>query len=568
MKKLSLILSNERLQNGESETEAKKKIAEHLVDQDFRRRYGYWEWSMVADEAKFFSPDLISFYNPQELKKLRKEQQSFEIISNIEDAYAFVLDTKLITPARLTRDPFRSFIAEIENLCGLFVGARYKPGLDALMEHPFINHFAWPSEEWVDLAKALHEPINKRLQEAQGHFLIIDDELGEIRDFFGALMKREELTQQTVSGYSESSVDYPIHYFWWGNFVDFGEGCSSTTKYIQKLVTNGTPCIILADIFLDETHPEGGIEVIWHSFNKLEKSEIEKLAVVWFTQHEDKEFDKKITKLKDKLSISNKLKKRTPGIQKYIVETKETFRDIFRGEVEDNPDLFEKLGQKMTRWFKTTEEVRKKTGKEVEKWRIPVQPKILDSSVLIDGKILGITKSGFIEGTMIIPRFILEEVKRIADSKYPPRREKGEKGLDCVKKLQEIDEKINIHVEVRDPKYHSQNKVDYKLVRYAKSLDAILLTMDSNLLKHAVAESVSVLNPNSLRQAIGPKYRPGDEIEIEVLEKGTHPHQGVGYADDHKKVVIDRGDQSLKQKISVKIKNYHNGIYFAFPIEK
>ncbi len=181
-----------------------------------------------------------------------------------------------------------------------------------------------------------------------------------------------------------------------------------------------------------------------------------------------------------------------------------------------------------------------------------ISPKLLDTSVIIDGRIGDLVKSGFIEGTIIIPEFILDELHNIADSSDSLRRRKGRRGLDI---LNQMRKSKKVKVETINKDYPDVQDVDRKLIQLAKELGAQLITTDYNLNKVVKVENLSVLNINELANAVKPKFIPGQELEVEVIEKGEEIGQGVGYLDDGTMVVVENGRRFIGKKIPAKVKS-------------
>jgi uncharacterized protein YacL len=173
--------------------------------------------------------------------------------------------------------------------------------------------------------------------------------------------------------------------------------------------------------------------------------------------------------------------------------------------------------------------------------------KILDTSVIIDGRIADIAETGFLSGTLIIPRFVLLELQHIADSSDPMRRKRGRRGLDILNKLQ----KSNYPVEIIDTDFPSVPAVDSKLVELAKAMTCPIITNDFNLNKVAELQGVAVLNINELSNALRPVVLPGEEFKVFVLREGKEYNQGVGYLDDGTMVVVDSGREFMNQKVDV-----------------
>ena len=175
-------------------------------------------------------------------------------------------------------------------------------------------------------------------------------------------------------------------------------------------------------------------------------------------------------------------------------------------------------------------------------------PKIVDTSVIVDGRIVEIVESGFIEGAFIVPRFVLRELQTIADSLDPLKRTRGRRGLDVLARLQEL-----TAVEIIDREYDDMplGNVDAKLVRLAQERSAKLLTNDYNLNRVAHVEGVAVLNINELANAVKPVVLPGEELHVQVIREGKEPHQGVGYLDDGTMIVVEQGRRLIGEATDV-----------------
>ena len=173
-------------------------------------------------------------------------------------------------------------------------------------------------------------------------------------------------------------------------------------------------------------------------------------------------------------------------------------------------------------------------------------PKVIDTSVIIDGRISDLVKTGFLEGPIYIPEFVLEELHGIADSSDSLRRRKGRRGLDI---LAEIRKSSEAEVEIVDQDFPDVHDVDHKLIRLAKALDAKILTTDYNLNKVAKVSGVEVLNINELANALKPRFIPGEELEVEVIDRGQEIGQGVGYLDDGTMVVVENGRRYIGKKV-------------------
>ncbi len=173
-------------------------------------------------------------------------------------------------------------------------------------------------------------------------------------------------------------------------------------------------------------------------------------------------------------------------------------------------------------------------------------PKLLDTSVIIDGRISDLVKTGFIEGRLIIPQFVLDELHNIADSSDNLRRRKGRRGLDILGELRR-NELIKTEMTNRD--FSDLGAVDRKLIQLAKELHAQILTTDYNLNKVAKVENIEVLNINELANAVKPRFIPGEELDVEVIDRGEEIGQGIGYLDDGTMVVVENGRRYIGKKI-------------------
>jgi len=173
-------------------------------------------------------------------------------------------------------------------------------------------------------------------------------------------------------------------------------------------------------------------------------------------------------------------------------------------------------------------------------------PKLIDTSAIIDGRIGDLVKTGFIEGKIIIAEFVLSELHAIADSSDNLRRRKGRRGLDI---LGELRRSTEVEIETLSRDYPGVPDVDRKLIQLAKELNAKIITTDYNLNKVAKVEGVPVLNINELANAIKPRFIPGEEIEVEVIDKGEEIGQGIGYLDDGTMVVVENGRRFIGKKI-------------------
>jgi uncharacterized protein YacL len=178
--------------------------------------------------------------------------------------------------------------------------------------------------------------------------------------------------------------------------------------------------------------------------------------------------------------------------------------------------------------------------------------KVIDTSALIDGRIYEITKLGFIEGKIVIPRFVLEELQTLADSTDPMVRTKGKKGLDIVSKMRTL-EKPPVEIYERD--FPWIKDVDAKLVELSKRLSAKLVTTDYNLNRVASIKGVEILNINDLANALKPVVAVGEELVVLLVKEGKEKNQGVGYLDDGTMVVVDNAKHLIGHKVKILVNN-------------
>lgn len=174
--------------------------------------------------------------------------------------------------------------------------------------------------------------------------------------------------------------------------------------------------------------------------------------------------------------------------------------------------------------------------------------KILDTSVIIDGRIIDIIRAGFIEGVIVIPTFVLEELQHIADSSDNLRRSKGRRGLDILKEIQEQED---VKVEINPESYDDIKEVDSKLLSMAKDLKAAVITNDYNLNKVAGVRGIKVLNINELANAVKPVVIPGEEMNVTVIKDGKEANQGLSYLSDGTMIVVEDGKRLIGQNIDV-----------------
>ena len=177
-------------------------------------------------------------------------------------------------------------------------------------------------------------------------------------------------------------------------------------------------------------------------------------------------------------------------------------------------------------------------------------PKILDTSVIIDGRVADICETGFIEGTLVITQFILQELQHVADSADPIKRTRGKRGLEILHRIQK---QVNVDVKIVDQDFPRIREVDAKLVELAKKMGAKIITNDSNLNKVAELQGVDVLNINQLTNALKPIVLPGEDISVKVIKEGKEAGQGVAYLDDGTMVVVENGLKYMGKSIDVMV---------------
>jgi len=178
------------------------------------------------------------------------------------------------------------------------------------------------------------------------------------------------------------------------------------------------------------------------------------------------------------------------------------------------------------------------------------RPKILDTSVIIDGRVADVVEAGFLEGTLVVPAFVLRELQHIADSSDPLKRNRGRRGLDILQRMQK---KAGLRVEISEQEFPDVRDVDAKLVALAKLLGGQVVTNDFNLNKVCELHGVRALNVNELTNALKPVVLPGEELRVTILREGKEVNQGVAYLDDGTMVVIDNGRRHIGQPVEVQV---------------
>ena len=175
---------------------------------------------------------------------------------------------------------------------------------------------------------------------------------------------------------------------------------------------------------------------------------------------------------------------------------------------------------------------------------------LVDTSVLMDGRIVPVAQTGFIGGTLVIPRSVIGELQFLADHADADKRARARYGLDVVTELQAME---RVNVELLQDGSHAREGVDNRLLKLAKQHGAVIMTLDYNLNKVAAVEGTEVLNLNELAQSIRMEHLPGEKITLELIQKGQDAHQGVGYLPDGTMVVVEQASAQIGQTLNVEI---------------
>lgn len=176
--------------------------------------------------------------------------------------------------------------------------------------------------------------------------------------------------------------------------------------------------------------------------------------------------------------------------------------------------------------------------------------KILDTSVIIDGRIADIAETGFLDGVLVIPQFVLRELQLVADSADSMKRNRGRRGLDILARVQKM---ANLHVQIVEEDFPQTREVDMKLIELAKVFDCKVITNDFNLNKVAQLHGVEVLNINELANALKPIVLPGETMRVFILKEGKEYNQGVAYLDDGTMVVVDNAKKLISKTIDISV---------------
>lgn len=192
----------------------------------------------------------------------------------------------------------------------------------------------------------------------------------------------------------------------------------------------------------------------------------------------------------------------------------------------------------------------KRRNNEEQKELVSPNAKILDTSVIIDGRIADICQTKFLEGPIVIPQFVLDELQQIADSSDVLKRNRGRRGLDILNRIQKD---LPIEVKIYEEDFEDIQAVDSKLIKLAQLIDGIVVTNDFNLNKICDFQGVQVLNINDLANAVKPVVLPGEELIVHVIKDGKEQNQGVAYLDDGTMIVIEEGKEFIGKRIEVLI---------------
>ena len=195
-------------------------------------------------------------------------------------------------------------------------------------------------------------------------------------------------------------------------------------------------------------------------------------------------------------------------------------------------------------------EKEKERDKEHTSQVVPVTQILLDTSAIIDGRIADISQTGFVSGALVVPRFVLNELQRIADSADTMRRNRGRRGLEMLNRLQKD---ATVPIEITDADIEDVVEVDGKLVKMARNLHCPIITNDFNLNRVAELQGVKVLNINELANAVKPVLLPGEDIHIKIMQEGKELGQGVGYLDDGTMIVVEGGRQYMGMTVEVTV---------------
>jgi uncharacterized protein YacL len=184
----------------------------------------------------------------------------------------------------------------------------------------------------------------------------------------------------------------------------------------------------------------------------------------------------------------------------------------------------------------------------------PESMKLLDTSVLIDGRIADVCEAHFLDGVLAVPQFVLHELQFVADSSDSLKRQRGRRGLEVLERMQKMP---NVDVRILDQEPSQADDVDHKLVELARRLGAKIVTNDFNLNKVATVQGLAILNVNQLANALKPVVLPGEPMRVLILREGKEPNQGVAYLDDGTMVVVDGGRRLINKSVDIQVTSVH-----------
>ena len=179
---------------------------------------------------------------------------------------------------------------------------------------------------------------------------------------------------------------------------------------------------------------------------------------------------------------------------------------------------------------------------------------MLDTSVIIDGRVADIADAQFLDGTVVIPQFVLRELQLVADSADPLKRQRGRRGLEVLQRIQKM---AHLEVQIADDDFPQVADVDLKLIELAKRYDAKIVTNDFNLNKVATLQGIEILNVNQLANALKPVVLPGETMRVFILREGKEYNQGVAYLDDGTMVVVDGARKMINKTIDITVTSVH-----------
>ncbi|MCS7279512.1 MAG: PIN domain-containing protein [Thermodesulfobacteriaceae bacterium] len=205
-------------------------------------------------------------------------------------------------------------------------------------------------------------------------------------------------------------------------------------------------------------------------------------------------------------------------------------------------DFIEKFSEKLAKIYTPISTVSKKLSSKKE------ISKIIDTSAIIDGRIIEICKTGWLEGIIIIPKIVLDEIQYLADSSDPSKRSKGRRALELLNELKNVEK---VELRIVDQNYKELSNTDEKLIKICKELNAKLITTDYNLNKLSQLQGVEVLNINELFLALRPPIFPGESLKIQIIKEGKERNQGVGYLEDGTMVVVEGGKSFVGKELEV-----------------